>query len=50
MKFVAFKATEYDEVFSGYQPGQMVEWWEIQRFKDHLCPRSQGTTRENFII
>jgi hypothetical protein len=32
MKFVAFLVTEYDEVFSGYQPGQMVErrtvqWW-----------------------
>jgi len=24
-KFVAFPATEYDEVLSGYQPGQMVE-------------------------
>jgi hypothetical protein len=25
MRFVAFPATEYDEVFSGYQLGQMVE-------------------------
>jgi hypothetical protein len=25
VRFVAFPATEYDEVFSGYQPGQMVE-------------------------
>jgi hypothetical protein len=25
MRFVAFPATEYDEVFSGYQPGQLVE-------------------------
>jgi hypothetical protein len=25
MRFVAFPVTEYDEVFSGYQPGQMVE-------------------------
>jgi len=25
MRFVAFPATEYDEVLSGYQPGQMVE-------------------------
>jgi heme/copper-type cytochrome/quinol oxidase subunit 3 len=25
MTFVAFPVTEYDEVFSGYQPGQMVE-------------------------
>jgi hypothetical protein len=25
MRFDAFPATEYDEVFSGYQLGQMVE-------------------------
>jgi len=25
MRFVAFPATEYDEVLSGYQPGQMIE-------------------------
>jgi len=25
-RFVVFPATEYDGVFSGYQPGQMVEW------------------------
>jgi hypothetical protein len=25
MRFVAFPATEYDEVFSGYQPGQIVQ-------------------------
>jgi hypothetical protein len=25
LRFVAFPATEYDEVFSGYQPGQMVD-------------------------
>jgi hypothetical protein len=25
VRFVAFPATEYDEVLSGYQPGQMVE-------------------------
>jgi hypothetical protein len=25
MRFVAFLATEYDEVLLGYQPGQMVE-------------------------
>jgi hypothetical protein len=24
MRFVAFPETEYDEVLSGYQPGQMV--------------------------
>jgi hypothetical protein len=25
VRFVAFPETEYDEVLSGYQPGQMVE-------------------------
>jgi len=54
MRFVAFPVTEYDEVLLGYQPGQMVEQWANQRFKDHLCPHPQGTTRliaqENFII
>jgi hypothetical protein len=25
LRSVAFPATEYDEVLSGYQPGQMVE-------------------------
>jgi hypothetical protein len=25
VRFVAFPATEYDEFFSGYQPGQLVE-------------------------
>jgi len=25
LRFVAFPATEYDDVLSGYQPGQMVE-------------------------
>jgi len=63
MRFVAFPATEYDEVLSGYQPGQMVERWENQRFEDRLCPRPQDTglvslplkhltrliARENFI-
>jgi len=28
MRFVACPATEYDEVLSGYQRGQMVEWWK----------------------
>jgi hypothetical protein len=42
MRFVAFPATEYDEVFSGYQPGQMVERRKNQRLEDHLCPRPQG--------
>jgi hypothetical protein len=26
VRFVAFPATECDEVFSGYQPGQNVVW------------------------
>jgi hypothetical protein len=44
VKFVAFPVTEYDEVLSGYQPGQMVEQWANQHFEDHLCPRPQGTS------
>jgi hypothetical protein len=43
MRFVALPATEYDEVLSGYQPGQMVERWKNQRFEYHLCPRPQGS-------
>jgi hypothetical protein len=31
---LAFPATEYDEVFLGYQPGQMVKQWENQHFED----------------
>jgi hypothetical protein len=34
----------YDEVLSGYQPGQMVERWANQSFEDHLCPRPQDTS------
>jgi hypothetical protein len=34
----------YDEVLSGYQPGQMVERRKNQRYEDHLCPRPQGTS------
>jgi hypothetical protein len=41
---VAFPVTGYDEVFSGYQLGQMVERWKNQHFEDHLCPRPQGTS------
>jgi hypothetical protein len=44
VRFVAFLVTEYDEVFLGYQLGQMVEWWENQCFEDHLCPRPQGAS------
>jgi len=47
LRFVAFLATEYDQVLSGYQPGQMVEWWKNQRFEDHLCPHPQGTSLTN---
>jgi hypothetical protein len=35
---------QYDEVLSGYRPGQMVERWANQRFEDHLCPRPPGTS------
>jgi hypothetical protein len=31
VRFVAFPATEYDEVLSGYQLGQMVERWANHR-------------------
>jgi hypothetical protein len=34
VRFVAFPATEYGEVLSGYQPGQMVERLANQRFED----------------
>jgi hypothetical protein len=40
MRFVAFPVTEYDEVLSGYQPGQMVEL-------NHL---TWLIARENFIM
>jgi hypothetical protein len=36
--FVAFTATCYNKIFSGYQPHQLVK----RRFKDHLRPRPQG--------
>jgi hypothetical protein len=32
----------YNEVFSGYQPGEVVQFSRDQRFEDHLCPRPQG--------
>jgi hypothetical protein len=41
-KSVAFPATEYNEVLSGYQPGRMVERCKNQRFEDHPCPLPQG--------
>jgi hypothetical protein len=33
----------YNEIFSGYQPRQMVKRRKIQRFKGHLFPRPQDT-------
>jgi hypothetical protein len=49
LKFAAFPANEYDEVFLGYQPRQMVERWKNQRFEDHLCPRPQGAGPLNHL-
>jgi hypothetical protein len=34
MKIIVTKVT-YNEVLLGYQPGQVVEWWKNQCFKDH---------------
>jgi len=31
-----------DEVFSGYQPGKVVQFVRDRRFEDHLCPRPQS--------
>jgi len=31
----------YNEVFLGYQPGKVVQFFRDQRFEDHLCPRPQ---------
>jgi hypothetical protein len=44
MSWCLYKSHQYDEVLSGYQPGQMVERWANQRFEDYLCPRPQGTS------
>jgi hypothetical protein len=45
MKFVAFPATEYDEVLSGYQPGQMAERWKTaQAFDPADNPRKLHQT------
>jgi hypothetical protein len=40
---VTFTATLYNKIFPGYRPCQLVKWRKNQRFKDHLCPRLQGT-------
>jgi hypothetical protein len=42
IRFDAFPASEYNEVFSGYQPGEVIQFSRDQHFKDHLCPRPQG--------
>jgi len=39
-----FPANEYDDIFSGYLPGQMVERRKNQRFEDNLYPHPQGTS------
>jgi hypothetical protein len=62
LRFVTFPATEYHEIFSGYQPGGVGWGGNIQGVFGHLCPRPQGTSlvaplnhlprliaRENFI-
>jgi hypothetical protein len=50
MRFVAFPATEYDEAFSGYQPGQMVERWKNNVAFSPLNHLTRLIARENFII
>jgi hypothetical protein len=42
VRFDAFPASVYDEVFSGYQPGKMDKFFRDKHFEDHLCPRPQG--------
>jgi hypothetical protein len=42
IRFDAFLATEYNEVFSGYQPGEVVQFSRDQHFEDHICPRPHG--------
>jgi hypothetical protein len=42
IRFDAFPASEYNEVFLGYQLGEVVQFSRDQRFEDHLCPRLQG--------
>jgi hypothetical protein len=38
-RFDAFLASECNEVFSGYQAGEVVQFRRDQCFEDHLCPR-----------
>jgi hypothetical protein len=39
IRFDAFLASEYNEAFSGYQLGKVVQFCRKQCFEDHLCPR-----------
>jgi len=39
---------KYNEVLSGYQPGQVVERWKKQRFEDRLRPCPQGADMVTF--
>jgi hypothetical protein len=48
VRSVAFPASEYNEVLSGYRSGQVLERWENKRFVDHLCRRPQGTDMDIF--
>jgi hypothetical protein len=41
-RFDTFLASQYNEVFLGYQLGKVVQFCRDQHFEDHLCPRSQG--------
>jgi hypothetical protein len=34
---------QFNKIFPGYQPCQLVKWRKNQCFKDRLCPRLQGT-------
>jgi hypothetical protein len=35
--------TLYNKIFPGYQPCHSVKQQKNQQFKNHLCPRLQGT-------
>jgi hypothetical protein len=43
VQIVQVTFNEYNKIFLGYQPCQLVKRRENQCFKDHLCPRLQGT-------
>jgi hypothetical protein len=46
IRFDTFQASDYNEVFSGYQPGKVVQFFRDPRFEDHLCPRPQFNNPE----